>query len=108
MKRYEAMQASQLEAAALFLEQHPGFSPDLLGPDAVVRGFRVGGCFLTISQMDRLIAAKPHFDIGSAALRIARTEFRRSWATPLTDLHEDPEVLPSEPWWGDRSRQNIG
>jgi hypothetical protein len=95
MKRYEAMQTSQLETAALFLEEHPGFSPELLGPDALVRGFRMGGCFLSIAEMEKLIAAKPHFEIG-AALPITRTESWRSSGNPLSDLHHDPQALPKE------------
>jgi hypothetical protein len=62
------MQAGQLEEFALFLEYHPGFSPELRGEDAVVWVFRVGGCLLTLTEMAKLIAARPHFDAREATL----------------------------------------
>ncbi len=62
MKCQKAMQASQLEEVALFLEEHPGFSPELHGENAIVWGFRIGGCLLTLAEMARLVAAGPHFD----------------------------------------------
>jgi hypothetical protein len=96
MKHQETMQASQLERAAFFLEEHPGFSPELIGPDAVVRGFRVGGCFLTIAEMELLVNAKPHFDTGAVALLMARQEFRWRWGVPLSDPRHDTEALPQE------------
>lgn len=61
MKRQGAVQASQMEEVARFLDEHPGFSPALRGEEAVVWGFRVGGCFLTLAEMVRLIATQPHF-----------------------------------------------
>jgi hypothetical protein len=71
MKRQGAKQASQVEGLALFLEEHPSFSPELRGEDAVVWGFRVGQCFLTPSEMERLIAIQPHFDAREAMLLLA-------------------------------------
>jgi hypothetical protein len=71
MKRRGTEPASRLEEFALFLEDHPGFSPGLRGEDAVVCGFRVGGCFLTLAEMDRLIATQPRFDAREAALLLA-------------------------------------
>lgn len=57
--RTVTMQADRLEPFAHFLEEHPGFSPLLIGEDALVCGFQVGGCFLRIDEMDNLLAAKP-------------------------------------------------
>ena len=34
-------------------------------------GFRVGGCFLTLAEMERLLATRPHFDTREAALLLA-------------------------------------
>jgi hypothetical protein len=61
------MHAEQLEAFAVFLEEHPGFSPLLTGGDALVCGFQVGGCFLRIDEMERLIATRPRFNPRQAA-----------------------------------------
>jgi len=55
MKTLTAMRTSQLEKFALFLEQHPGFSPELIGENALVYGFRVGECVLSVDEMERLI-----------------------------------------------------
>jgi hypothetical protein len=62
------MQPGQLEEVARFLEEHPGFSPELMGEDAVVSGFHVGACFLTIGDLGRLIASRPLVDAREAAL----------------------------------------
>ena len=71
MKRQATIQADHLEKFACFLEEHPGFSPELKGEDALACGFRIGECFLTIEEMDRLIAARPFLDAGAAALLLA-------------------------------------
>lgn len=62
------MQAHQLEPFAQFLDEHPGFSPLLTGEDAVICGFQVGGCFLRVDEMERLIATCPHFNVRQAQL----------------------------------------
>jgi hypothetical protein len=49
------MQLSQLKKFALFLEQHPGFTPELMGENAYVYGFRVGESFLAVDEMEHLI-----------------------------------------------------
>jgi hypothetical protein len=59
MKRQRIMRASQIERFALFLAEHPGFWPELVGEDALVCGFHVGGCSLTIDEMERLVASQP-------------------------------------------------
>ena len=71
MKRHGTMQAHQLEKFARFLEEHPSFSPLLMGEDALVCGFQVGGSYLRIEEMDRLIATQPQFDAQEAALLLA-------------------------------------
>ena len=58
MKRQGTMQAHQLETFARFLGEHPGFSPLLMGEDALVCGFQVGGSYLRIEEMERLIATR--------------------------------------------------
>ena len=68
MKTQATMQSDQLEKFACFLDEHPGFSPELKGEDAVVCGFHIGECFLTVAEMARLIATQPHFDADTAAL----------------------------------------
>ena len=50
MKRQGTMQAHQLETFARFLEEHPGFSPLLMGEDALVCGFQVGGKAFAVSK----------------------------------------------------------
>ena len=54
------MPAALLEKFARFLEEHPGFYPELEGENPAVSGFRVGGCFLSIAVMDEFISAQPH------------------------------------------------
>jgi hypothetical protein len=71
MNRQESMQARRLEKFARFLDEHPGFSPLLLGEDAVVCGFRVGETGFTIVEMDMLISTQPHFDAKEAAQLLA-------------------------------------
>ncbi len=68
MKCQGTKRTSQLEDFALFLEEHPGFSPELQGEDAVVWAFRIGGCFLTLAEMARLVATRPHFNARQATL----------------------------------------
>ena len=58
MKWQEIMRASQIGRFALFLEEHPRFWPELVGEHALVCGFHVGGCFLTIDEMEKLVAAQ--------------------------------------------------
>ena len=82
MKRQATMQASQLEEFALFLEEHPGFSPALKGEDALVCGFRAGECLLTLAEMGRLIATQPHFDAREAAIAVG---FARRIRAPGND-----------------------
>jgi hypothetical protein len=53
------VQRDQLKKFADFLEVHPAFSPVLYGEDGLVCGFFVGKCFLTLHDMDRLLAASP-------------------------------------------------
>jgi hypothetical protein len=55
MNRLVVMQARQVKKFARFLEEHPGFSPELVGQDANVCGFRVGHCLLSVDEMERLI-----------------------------------------------------
>jgi hypothetical protein len=61
------MPAGRLEKFARFLEVHPGFYPEL-EEDGVISGFRVGGCFLSIAEMDEFISTRPHFVPHEAAL----------------------------------------
>ncbi len=62
------MPAGQLEKFAGFLEVHPGFYPELEEENGVISGFRVGGCFLSIGEMNEFISAQPHFVPHEAAL----------------------------------------
>jgi hypothetical protein len=62
------LQAHQFEKFARFLAEHPGFSPLLMGPDALVCGFQVGGAYLAIAEMEKMMAIQPHFDAHDAAL----------------------------------------
>ncbi len=59
MKRQSIMRSNQLEKFAVFIMEHPGFWPELVGQDALVCGFHVGSCFLTVDEMEKLIAAEP-------------------------------------------------
>ena len=85
MKSQRTMQASQLEELALFIEEHPGFSPELKGDDAFICGFRVGKCFLTLTRMRRLVATRPHFNAGETALLLASSERVRADGMTLGD-----------------------
>ncbi len=71
MKRQGTMQAHQIEKFARFLEEHPGFSPLLMGEDALVCGFQVGGSFLRIEEMETLMATQPQFDAQEVAILLA-------------------------------------
>ena len=71
MKTPAILRADQLERFAKFLDEHPGFSPLLQGDDAVIFGFQTGDCFLTLSEMERLVGAEPHFDAQQKALLLA-------------------------------------
>ena len=71
MKTAEIMRADQLQRFAQFLDEHPGFAPLLQGEEAVVFGFQTGDCFLMLTEMDRLVAAEPHFDSEQAAVLLA-------------------------------------
>jgi hypothetical protein len=62
------MSAGQLEKFARFLEMHPGFYPELIGESGEISGFRVGGCFLSVREMNEFIASQPHFTAHEAAL----------------------------------------
>ena len=42
---------------ARFLDEHPGFSPLLTGADAILCGFRVGDCVLSIGEVQALCGA---------------------------------------------------
>ncbi len=77
MKRQRVMQAYLLEKFSQFLEEHPGFSPLLMGEDALVCGFQVGGSYLRVEELERLIDTEPQFDARQAALWLAPSgEFR--------------------------------
>ena len=58
MKTPKVMQAGQIEKFARFLEEHPGFSPRLMGENAYVYGFYVGECFLSVEDMERLVGTR--------------------------------------------------
>ena len=66
MKRQRIMRASQIGRFALFLAEHPGFWPELVGEDALVCGFHVGSCFLDTDEMEKLVAAQPILEAQSA------------------------------------------
>jgi len=66
MKTPRAMQARLIEKFARFLEEHPEFSPELMGEDAYVSGFHVGRCFLSVDDMERLTTTR--VDVRLAAL----------------------------------------
>jgi len=55
MKALTVMRTSQAGKFARFLDEHPCFSPELVGENASVCGFRVGGSVLSIEEMERLI-----------------------------------------------------
>lgn len=73
MKKQALMQTQQLEPFAQFLEEHPGFSPLLIGRDALVCGFQAGGSFLSIEDMERLMAARPQFGTPEVELLLGRS-----------------------------------
>jgi len=74
MKSHQFMQRHQLETFARFLEEHPGFSPILVGEDALVCSFEIGGTHVSIAEMERMIAAGPLFDPQQAAFLLARPD----------------------------------
>jgi hypothetical protein len=62
------MPAGQLEKLAGFLELHPRFYPELEEENGVISGFRLGGCFLSVAEMNEFISTQPHFIPHEAAL----------------------------------------
>ena len=58
----------QLEKFARFLEMHPSFYPELREENGVISGFRVGGCFLSVGEMDEFMLIQPRFAPHEAAL----------------------------------------
>lgn len=66
MRTPKEIQAEQIGKFARFLEEHPGFWPELKGEDAYVNGFHIGKCFLSVEDMERLIAT--HVDLRLTAL----------------------------------------
>ena len=59
------MTASQLEK---LLARHPRVYPELEAQNGMISGFRLGGCFLSVAEMDELISTQPHFVPHEAAL----------------------------------------
>jgi hypothetical protein len=55
MKTLTIMRTSQVGKLVRFLDEHPGFSPELIGEDACICGFRVGECLLSVEEMEQLI-----------------------------------------------------
>ena len=54
MKNRHSMTGKQLGELVQFVEQHPGFSPQLTGEDAILCGFQIGECVLSLEQMEQL------------------------------------------------------
>jgi len=78
MKRATLMLAHQLEPFARFLEERPGFSPLLVGEDAVVCGFQVGSAYLRGDEMEKLVATQHHFDKRQTAVLLNVLTWTRS------------------------------
>ena len=64
----ERLQPQQIEKFTRFLEEHPGFSPLLMGENAVVRGFQIGGSYLRIAEMEQIMGRRSGIDGQEAAL----------------------------------------
>ena len=52
-------QSTHTKELVEFLEEHPGVSPLLAGEDAIAYGFAIGGWFLSLADMESLVAAPP-------------------------------------------------
>jgi hypothetical protein len=57
MKTARTNDAQKLRELAQFLDEHPGFSP-LFSDEAILCGFRVGGCDVSLPEMDLLIGSR--------------------------------------------------
>jgi hypothetical protein len=66
-----------LDEAVQFMDDHPGFSPVLSGDDAIICGFQVGECFLSIDEMHWLFATRPDTHVPSLILWSERTRRNR-------------------------------
>lgn len=66
MRTPEPIHGGQIEELVVFLEEHPRFSPQLMGENAYFCGFQMGRCFLSVEDMERLIAAR--VDVRPSAL----------------------------------------
>jgi len=58
----------QFDTIVGFLDEHPRFAPMLDGPEALVVGFQVGACCLTLREMVRLASAEPILDAAAGGL----------------------------------------
>jgi hypothetical protein len=77
MNKLLVMQARQVRKFARFLDEHPGFWPELVGQDANVCGFHVGCCLLSVDEMERRIDTPVEARM-AALLRVpTRTSSRR-------------------------------
>lgn len=79
----EVMKASlitndQFDTIIGFLDEHPRFSPMLDGPEALVVGFQVGACCLTLREMVKLASAEPMLDAAAGGLRLLPSATRTS------------------------------
>lgn len=70
MRTQAPAQSTHTERLVQFLEEHPGLSPLLRGEDAVVYGFAIGEWFLSLEDMELLIA-NPHSPWLSLLLNIS-------------------------------------
>lgn len=62
MEPANAVDALQLGELARFLDDHPAFSPTFSSDDAILCGFQVGDCFVTMKEMRYLLDTpeEPH------------------------------------------------
>ena len=68
MKAHALITNQQFDRIAGFLDEHPRFAPILDGPEALIVGFHVGACSLTLREMAKLADAEPQFDGATSAL----------------------------------------
>ena len=68
MKAHALITNQQFDRIAGFLDEHPRFCPMLDGPEALIVGFQVGACCLTLREMVKLANAEPQLDVVTSAL----------------------------------------
>ena len=68
MRSHALITNQQFDKIAGFLDEHPRFAPMLDDPEALIVGFQIGACCLTLREMVKLADTAPRFDVVTSAM----------------------------------------